>query len=1024
MARKQYSVLVWLLLLMLPAGIRAQELSISGAVKDAGSKETLPGVTVTIKGTTRGTLTGADGTYTIKAQGTDVLVFQVVGLERQEIPVEGRTLIDVLLGESTSLLSDVVVVGYGVQKKSQITGAIASISNKDFKDQPVSNLAGSIQGRVSGLNVTTPSGTPGAGLLVNVRGNLNPLYVVDGIPMLSESNSSLSTAFNLQGESVGSGQTLSSVSDINPNDIESIEILKDASAAAIYGARAANGVVLITTKRGKEGKTEVNFNAYTGMQQAARKIKFMDAGQFVDLIEEARRNDLAIYNSDNSAFGEDFDPSVLTEPLDNFNLDESANTIWLDEVTRTAPISNYELSMRGGDARTRFFTAMSYFDQTGVVIENYYKRLNLRLNLDHHITDKFTVGLNLSNTFSRNRRSFNDDTYTGVITNAIGASPLMPVYEEDGSYSAFENYQASWLSDNPVKSAKEIRAFTNNYRVLATAYGEYAFRPNLRFRSSFSTDAAFLFDNQFKSALTADAAAVGGEAYEAGFRAITWLNENTLTYTKTSGKNNLTILGGITEQRTQLERNSITGQGFPPSGLEKISSAANIVGASSSGTSFSLLSFLSRVNYAYNDRYLFTATMRADGSSRFSKDNRFGYFPSASAAWRISSEDFFNRNFFTDLKMRLSYGITGDQEIGDFENVSFYSAANYDNQAGIAIRNIADPALSWQSNRMLNVGLDYEIKGGRFNGSLEFFKSNKTRLLSRDAIPGTTGFATVTRNSGEVQNTGVEGNLTAYLRRGGDFNWTLNVNGTYVKNEIRSLSSDEIYLNAFSDLEASHILKVGEPIGSFVGLNFTGIDPQTGDATYEDTNGDGIIDYDDAQIIGKALPTFFGGVTNKFSYKNWDLSIFARFTGGNQVYNLMRATSDNLGYSNDGGLSSVYANNRADLVNRWRKPGDIAEYGRASFINPNFFINSSQFLENGAFVRIQNVNLSYTFPKIGKFSNMMVYLEGQNLWLFSQYKGFDPEVSSNGASTDRTAGIDYGAYPQARTITLGVNLKL
>ncbi|MFM8486191.1 MAG: TonB-dependent receptor plug domain-containing protein, partial [Bacteroidota bacterium] len=263
MTRKHYSVLVTLLLLILPAGMRAQETSVSGIVRDAASKEILPGVTVTIKGTTRGTLTGADGRYTIRAQGNDVLVFQVVGLEKQEVPVENRSLIDVLLGESTSLLSDVVVVGYGVQKKSQITGAIASISNKDFKDQPVSNLAASIQGRVSGLNVTTPSGTPGAGLLVNVRGNLNPLYVVDGIPMLSESNSSLSTAFNLQGETVGSGQTLSSVSDINPNDIESIEILKDASAAAIYGARAANGVVLITTKRGKEGKTEVNFNAYT-----------------------------------------------------------------------------------------------------------------------------------------------------------------------------------------------------------------------------------------------------------------------------------------------------------------------------------------------------------------------------------------------------------------------------------------------------------------------------------------------------------------------------------------------------------------------------------------------------------------------------------------------------------------------------------------------------------------------------------------------------------------------------------------
>jgi TonB-linked SusC/RagA family outer membrane protein len=1014
---------VFLLILSgLPIGLFAQDVLINGTVTDAVTKEPLPGTAVVVKGSQIGITTDVDGKFTLKVGAKDVLIFRLVGYESVETAVDNRTKIDVQLKESSSLLSDLVVVGYGTQKKSQITGAIASISNKDFKDQPVANLAGSIQGRVSGLNVTTPSGTPGAGLLVNVRGNSNPLYVVDGIPMLSESSSSLSTAFDLQGKTVGSGQTISSVSDINPNDIESIEILKDASAAAIYGARAANGVVLITTKRGKEGKTEISFNAYTGVQQVSRKIKFMNDKEFVDLIEEGRKNDLAIYNKDNTYFGADFDPSVLTSPLENFDLTKSANTVWLDQVTRQAPISNYELSLRGGDAKTRFYAGLNYFDQQGIVIENYYKRFNMRLNLDHNVTQKLTIGLNVSNTYSSNRRSLNDDTYTGVITNAIGASPLMPAYEKDGSYASFENYQASWLSDNPVKSAKEIRTFTNNYRLLGTVYGEYAFTPNLRFRSNFSTDATFLYDNQFKSALTADAVAVGGEAYEAGFRNLTWLNENTLNYTKTSGKNNFTILGGITEQRTQITRNSITGQGFPPNSLEKISSAANIVGATSMGTSFSILSFLGRVNYAYDDRYLFTATMRSDGSSRFSKDNRFGYFPSASAAWRVSSESFFKKNFFTDMKVRVSYGITGDQEIGDFQNISFYTASRYDNQASLQLRNIADPSLSWQSNRMLNIGLDYEIKGGRLSGSVEFFKSNKTRLLSEDVISGTTGFATVTRNSGEVQNLGLEANVNASILRGA-FKWSINLNGTFVKNEIKSLSSDGVYLNAFSDLEATHVLQIGQPVGSFVGLKYTGVDPQTGDITFEDTNKDGVIDYNDAQIVGKALPTAFGGLTNTFGYKNWDLNIFARFVAGNQVYNIMRATSDNLGYSNDGGLSSVYANNRAEIVNRWRKPGDNAEYGRASFVNANYFINSSQWIENGGFVRIQNVNLGYTFPTVGKLKNVRVYAEAQNLYVFTKYKGFDPEVSANGASSDRTAGVDYGTYPQARTFLMGVNLK-
>lgn len=1011
--------------------LRAQNINISGKVTDAVTGEALIGATITAKGSALGTTTNIDGQYRLQVPAQSILVASYTGYESQEQAIEGRTAIDFVLRESASSLQEVVVVGYGVQRKSQITGAISSVRNKDFKDQPVSNMANSIQGRVSGLNVATTSGTPGAGLLVSVRGNQNPLYVVDGIPLLSDNNSALSTSFNLQGENVGAGQSLSSISDINPNDIESVEILKDASAASIYGARAANGVVLITTKRGKQGKTEVVFNYFTGLQQPSRKIEFMKPAEFVALIEEARQNDLAIYEKDPSYFGPDFDASVLTEPLDNFDLSTGVETDWLDEVTRTAPISNYEVSLRGGGEKTRFFTSAGYYDQQGIVIENYYKRLNYRLNLDHDVNRRLTIGTTFNATVGQNRRSFNDNTYTGVITNALGASPLMPVYEEDGSYAAFEQYQASWLSDNPVKSAREIRAFTNNYRVLSTVYGEYALSPRLRFRSAWSGDASFIFDRQFKSPITADAEAVGGQAFEAGFRNLTWLNENTLNYTRQFGKHGLNLLAGFTAQRTQIDRNSSTGQGFPPGGLERVSSAAAIVAATSAGTAFSLVSFLGRINYDLSNRYLLTLTARADGSSRFSQNNRYGFFPSASAAWRISDESFFNKNLFTDLKIRLSYGLTGDQEIGDFQNIQFYGPSRYDGLPGIQLRNIADPDLSWQSNRMLNVGIDYEIKGGKFGGSLEFFKSNKNKLLSEDVIPGTTGFSTVTRNRGEVQNTGVELNLNAGLMRRSHFSWTLNVNATYVKNEIKDLSSDGIFLNAYNDLEATHILKIGEPIGSMIGVKFLGYDPQTGDAQFEDLNGDGVIDFDDSQIIGKALPSWFGGLTNVFSFGRFDASIFARFVAGNDVYNLIRSTVDNLGWSNEGGLSSVYANNPVRVRDRWRKPGDTGTaYGRASFINQNYYQNSSMFVEDGSFFRLQNLTIGYTIPgkalgsKLNKtFDNIRVYAEGQNLYVLTRYKGFDPEVSSNGGTVERTAGVDYGAYPQARTILLGVNVK-
>ena len=1001
----------------------AQEMLVAGRVTESENGEPIPGVSVRLQSkNNRGTLTDLDGNYALKVPGDETLIFSAVGFSTVEIAINRQAKLDIALKPVISTLENVVVIGYGTQKKSQLTGSISSVRAEDIKDLPVSNLAASLQGRVSGMNVINPSGTPGAGLLVSIRGYNAPLYVIDGIPQLAESNSALSTSFDLSGNTTGQGQTTSSISDINPNDIESVEILKDAAAAAIYGARAANGVVLITTKRGKKGRPETTFNYYTGQQSVARPIKFLNSEQFVALIEEGRANDLALYKKDKNYFGAGFDPSVLTAPLTNFDLAKSANTNWLNAVTRIAPMSNYEMSFRSGNDDTRYYTSVGFFDQQGVVINNYYRRFTYKLNVDHNITDKFTVGATTNFAFSRNRRSFNDDTYTGIITNALGASPFMPLREDDGSYANYTNYQSSWLSDNPYKSANEIKAFTNSYRVLATTYGQYDFNKHFKAKTSWSTDATFLFDNQFKSALTNDAAAVGGEAFEASFRNLTWLNENTLNYTNSFGKSNITILGGATLQRTAIERNYAIGQGFP-NGLTK--NPANVIAATSSGTSFALISYIGRVNYDFNNRYFVTASVRTDGSSRFSKNNQYGYFPAVATAWRISDEAFFQplKNLFTDAKVRLSYGLSGDQEIGDFKNRFFYQAAKYDNKPGTQISNIADPDLTWQVNRSFNLGIDYEIKGGRFNGALEFFKSNKTRLLSEDAIPGTTGFATVTRNKGEVQNIGLEANLNAQVLRASTLKWTINFNMTFTKNKILSLNADNILLNAYNDLEATHILKVSEPVGSFYGLKYTGVNPQTGDVTYEDTNGDGTIDYNDAQVIGKALPTFFGGLTNNLTYKGFDLNVFCRFSAGNQVYNLIRATTENLGFSNGGGLSSVYANNTTNVLNRWQQPGDNAKYGRASFINKNYYQNSSQYVENASLLRVQNVTLGYNFRNIKGIAGLRVYVEAQNLAILTRYTGFDPEVSSNGGLSDRTAGVDYGAYPSARTFLVGVNLK-
>lgn len=1012
------------LLFLLPVILQAQVQTLKGTVRDADGKP-VSGASILVKGANKGVSTAEDGTFSIQVPSpTAALEISSVGFAKKTIVLSGQSTLDIVLQESKSQLNDVVVIGYGTQRKSNLTGAVASINNKDFKDQPVTNLASSIQGKISGINVTSPSGTPGAGLLVSIRGAQNPLYVVDGIPMLSESNSTLSTSFNTNGEEVGKGQNLSSISDINPDDIESIEVLKDASSAAIYGARAANGVVLITTKKGKSGKTQVGFNSYFGTQEAARKIKFMNSDQFVSMVEEARANDYKRYQADPTIFGPDFDPSVLTDPLHYSAGPGAVNTVWLNEVLRTAPISNNELNIRGGNDKTHFYLSGGYYDQQGIVIQNYFKRMSARLNLDHAVNDKILIGTNISVSRTRNRRSFNDNTYTGIITNAIGASPLMPVYDADGNYAKFEDYQANWLSDNPVKSAHEIQGFTTNYRFLGSVFAEYKILPDLKFKTTFNADYSAVEDQLFLSAITTDAEAVGGKAFNGNFRNITWLNENTLNYSKSFGLHNLALLAGFSQQESKINRTSMAGQGFPlGSGLTNISSAALITGAAQTGTGWQLHSYIGRANYDFDGKYLVSVAFRADGSSRFSKGNRYGFFPSASVGWNLDREKFMaDAKVLTALKLRASYGYTGDQEIGDFQNISFWMPGRYDGQSGLRPRNIADPNLTWQKNKSFNIGADYEFLGGVIGGSVEYFVANRTDLLSNIPIAGTTGFATLTTNGGEVQDKGFEFSLNSKNIWNKKFRWMTSFNISYQKNTIKKLPVDGELVSAYNDIAPTHILKTGQPVGTFWGVKYLGVDPATGDAKFQDINNDGVIDFNDAQIIGKARPDYYGGLTNNFKYGNFDLTIACQFSIGNDVYNLIRPVYENLGYSNDGGLDQVFANNSTSVLKRWQKPGDKTSVPRFSFVEKNYFENSSMYVEDASFFRIRTVNLGYTLSKkqVRYFNSLRFYAQVQNLYVFTKYSGFDPEVSSTGGSNDRTAGVDYAAYPQPRVMTLGL----
>lgn len=1036
MNQKLLRWLLWLctgLFFCSPAMAQSNATTIKGKVTGKDGSP-IAGVTVQVKGKNEATQTGTDGLFQLVVRNSSgTLVLSSVGYASKEVAYSSSASdLSIQLDESVSVLNEVVLTGYIKQKKSDITGAISSIRNKDFKNQPLSNLAQSIEGKVAGLQVTTPSGTPGAGLLVSVRGSNNPLYVVDGIPMLSESNSSLSSSYTTDGTVVGQGQNLSSISDINPEDIESIEILKDASSASIYGARAANGVVLITTKRGKNGKTDFNFDSYTGLQQVSRNIPFLSSSQLVSLEQDAQKQDLDLYNNNPTIFDSllsangvtGFDKSMLTNALpDSWNT--GVNTNWLNQVLRTAPITNIQLSARGGNDKTRFFMSGDYFDQQGIVIQNYYKRGSFRLNVDNKVSSRVSVGAGLSFTYGRNRRSFNDDTYTGVVTNAIGASPLMPVYNADGTYADYTQYQALWLSDNPVKSAHEVVPFTTNYRLTGNVFTDIDLMKNLKLHSSFATDYTNLIDDQYFDAITSDASGVGGKAFKNYYTNLTWIQENTLTYQTNFAKNHsLTVLGGFSMQNSTPQGYGLMGTGFPSgAGLRDISNAVSIFKQPvdpSKNVPVGIVSYFTRFLYSFKERYLLSINARQDGSSLFSPSNRWGFFPGMSAGWVLTKEKFLDKsNWLTNLKLRFSYGELGDlSNNAPFGYRTNYTPASYNGQVGLRPYNLGNPDITWQRNKMVNVGIDFELWNGKISGSIEAYKSNQTKLLTQAPLPSTSGFAAYSVNAGNIENKGIELGLSAYPIKNSRFTWTTSFNISYNKNTIKSLYSDNQLLSAFSDLFQTHILKVGEAVGSMWGNKFLGIDKATGLPSFST----------DPQVLGKATPDFFGGWSNDLRYGKWDLNVATQFSIGNKVYNLIQAEYLTGGWA-DGGfdgnnqLVQVFANNAALINSRWKKSGDVSSLPRASVLFNYYNQASSQFVQDASFFKIKTVNLGYTFkPKQpGAFTSLRVYVQVQNLLTVTKYYGFDPEVSSNGGSAPQTAGVDYAAYPQARTYMFGVS---
>jgi TonB-linked SusC/RagA family outer membrane protein len=1017
---------------------------VKGKVTDENGSP-FPGVSIVVRNSQTGTATDANGEFRLSVPdalaGELVIVASFVGYKNQELVVGNSGEINFGMTVDTKSLNDVVVVGYGTQNKSSITGSVASLPMKNVASQPLTSLDQALGGQIAGVNVAQTKGAPGGGVSVRVRGTGSigagnePLYVIDGFPVSNDFNS-----------------TFNPLSSINPNDIESIEILKDASAAAIYGSRGSNGVVLVTTKHGKAGKTTVQLDTYYGVQQVASKIDMLNAREYAEYNTEARNN-AWIDKGGKASDPNSLRPAALQIPEMFMNPGSlGKGTDWQDEVFRTAPIQNHQLSVSGGNDKTTFFLSGAYFKQDGIVMNTGFERYSARVNLDHHISNNISVGLNLSPSFATNRMlPVEDQVFAGgILGSALSLPPTVPVYNPDGSFTTLLGPSPNNVGviDNPVAIASKVKDKKTIFRTLGNIYAEIKIVDGLKFRTSFGLDysdargSAYFPSDLGSSGVPAP---VQAKATATNGRDLNWLNENILTYKKNFGtKHELDLLAGFTSQKAHSEATSLSATNFPTD-LVPTLNAGQVTSGGTGVSEWSLLSYLARANYTLAGKYLLSATMRRDGSSRFGARNKWGTFPSASVGWYISEERFMkSQNAVTELKLRASYGLAGNNTIGNYNHIGLLSNKRYSFGAGTGSlayglypTSISNEQLGWEMMHQFDIGVDFSILRNRLNFTIDFYNKNTTDLLLNVPVPASTGYETALQNIGKLNNRGWEFSVNSKNLTGA-FKWSTAFNISFNKNKVVRLgpSGNAIISKSPSFSPNTHITRIGSPIGSFWGYEAVGVyqsqedvdnspvvqgtaGSHPGDLKFRDIDGDGIITPSDVTIIGDNSPDFFYGITNNFSYGRFNLSILADGVQGIQLLNGSRR--------NIGLVNGSYS--RKDVLGRWQSPenpGDghtpranvAATGGNVSYV-------SSLLVEDASFFRIRNINLRYSLPeKISKavfLQNASVSLSVQNAFTFTKYMGYNPEQSLNGSSA-LTPGVDFNGYPLARTYTLGLNL--
>jgi len=1011
----------------LPAKAVVVAIKVQGTVSDEKGLP-LPGVSVKVKGTSAGAITDANGKYSLTdVDGNATLVFSFIGYNTQEVAVNNKEQIDVKLTEASKELNQVVVVGYGTQKRVDLTGAVGSVNSKQLQERPAQTVEEELAGKIAGVNVSTNSGAPGGETKIRIRGyssintNTDPLYVVDGV-VWTEGGSSL-----------------------NPNDIASIDVLKDASSTAIYGTRGANGVILITTKRGGKTGGSVNYDAYGSISTMVKELKVLNAKQFLAVEDQSYAN-IKKYDPVGWAGGKyaDDDPKVIRTALIGKLFDANLNPLydvdWQKATTRTAYSQNHNLSFTNGTENLNYGLFLNYGDDEGIILNSYQKRYNARLTIDNQVKKWLKVGATLNYDYRETRTADDGTGGNNIPRMLIEMIPIIPIKYPDGTYGKRTDYPNMEGGDNPVAQAEEIKSLFY-YRVFSgNGYADFNILPGLDLRSTIGVTTSSNTHPHFQSGLVGGSTA--NQTYSSAsinqYNNTFWQWENHLTYNKTFGKDHkINAVAGVELQNFSQLTSYGSTQDLSDNYYEYYNlGGGQIPGIPTSGyDAWQMRSFFGRFNYSYKDKYLFTITGREDGSSRFGTNVKNGFFPSAAIAWRISQEDFLKDNkTISDLKLRLSYGLTGNSEIGEYRSPANINTNNYPfnnaQSVGTTLTSIGNNQLAWEKTTEYDLGLSFGLFNNRINVEADAFLKRTKALLLDAPLPETSGFSSVFENIGRLQNKGIELTISTENIKSDNFSWNTSFNISFLKNKILNLgaSNDDIFLDP-TFLSQFNLMRVGLPAGTFWGYKVLGTWGTAeaneaakygllpGDLKIWDKNGDGKITSDDKTVLGKSTPDGYGTFTNTFKYKNFDFGVELQFDYGNQIMNLTRHSGQD---------RTGQANSYATVLNAWTPTNQntsIAE-DRPAYVRYQTEIYSTK-VEDGSFIRGKMVTLGYTFPKditskIG-MSRLRVYLQAQNLFLITKYTGYDPETSTYNGSSNFTQGIQFYDYPKPRTFLFGVN---